>query len=114
LRDSWFAGYTGDRLAVVWIGRDDNQPIQMTGAGGAMTVWGEMMARLDPDPLVPQVPENIELAWIDPATGLRADANCQGAIELPFIRGSAPEEIAPCGSRSPVRSIKGWFERIFE
>jgi penicillin-binding protein 1B len=114
LRDSWFAGYTGDRLAVVWIGRDDNQPIQMTGAGGAMTVWGEMMARLDPDPLVPQVPENIESAWIDPETGLRVDANCQGAVELPFIRGSAPVETAPCGSRSPVRSIKGWFERIFE
>jgi penicillin-binding protein 1B len=114
LRDSWFAGYTGDRLAVVWIGRDDNQPIQMTGAGGAMTVWGEMMARLDPDPLVPQVPENIESAWIDPETGLRTDATCAGAVELPFIRGSAPEESAPCGAHSPVRSIKGWFERIFE
>jgi penicillin-binding protein 1B len=114
LRDSWFAGYTGDRLAVVWIGRDDNQPIQMTGASGALTVWGEMMARLDPDPLIPPVPENIESTWIDPETGLRADAHCQGAVELPFIRGSAPEEIAPCGSRSPVRSIKGWFERIFE
>jgi penicillin-binding protein 1B len=114
LRDSWFAGYTGDRLAVVWIGRDDNQPIQMTGAGGAMTVWGEMMARLDPDPLIPPVPENIESAWIDPETGLRVDANCQGAVELPFIRGSAPVETAPCGARSPVRSIKSWFERIFE
>lgn len=114
LRDSWFAGYTGDRLAVVWIGRDDNQPIQMTGAGGAMTVWGEMMARLDPDPLVPQVPENIESAWIDPGTGLRVDASCQGAIELPFIRGSAPVETAPCGARSPARAIKSWLERIFE
>jgi penicillin-binding protein 1B len=114
LRDSWFAGYTGDRLAVVWIGRDDNQPIQMTGAGGAMTVWGEMMARLDPDPLVPEVPENIESAWIDPGTGLRTDATCAGAVELPFIRGSAPEESAPCGARSPVRAIKSWFERIFE
>lgn len=114
LRDSWFAGYTGDRLAVVWIGRDDNQPIRMTGAGGAMTVWGEMMARLDPDPLVPQVPENIESAWIDPGTGLRVDASCQSAVELPFIRGSAPVESAPCGARSPVRTIKSWFERIFE
>jgi penicillin-binding protein 1B len=60
------------------------------------------------------VPENIESAWIDPATGQRVDANCQGAIELPFIRGSAPAETAPCGARSPVRSIKSWFERIFE
>ena len=114
LRDSWFAGYTGDRLAVVWIGRDDNQPINMTGAGGAMTVWGEMMARLDPDPLMPPVPENIETLWIDPASGLRADANCQGAVELPFIRGSGPTETASCAAHSPVRSLKSWFERLFE
>ena len=114
LRDSWFAGYTGDRLAVVWVGRDDNQPINMTGASGAMTVWGEMMARLDPDPLVPPTPENIETLWIDPASGLRADANCQGAVELPFIRGSGPTETAPCAAQSPVRSIKSWFERLFE
>ena len=40
LRDSWFAGFTGDRLAVVWIGRDDNQPAGITGATGALPVWG--------------------------------------------------------------------------
>ena len=114
LRDSWFAGYTGDRLAVVWVGRDDNQPINMTGAGGAMTVWGEMMARLDPDPLIPPLPENIEFTWVDPATGLRADSNCQGAVELPFIRGSEPSKTVPCAANAPVRAIKSWFERLFE
>jgi len=114
LRDSWFAGYTGDRLGVVWIGRDDNQPINMTGAGGAMTVWGDMMARLDPDPLVPPQPENIELVDVDSATGLRADANCQGTVSLPFIRGSAPTATAPCAASAPARSIKSWFERLFE
>ncbi|HYA38625.1 MAG TPA: penicillin-binding protein 1B [Candidatus Methylomirabilis sp.] len=114
LRDSWFAGYTGDRLGVVWIGRDDNQPVNMTGAGGAMTIWGEMMARLDPDPLVPPQPDNIELVDIDSATGLRADKNCQGTVTLPFIRDSAPTETAPCAAHSPTRSIKNWFERLFE
>ncbi|MDH5513280.1 MAG: transglycosylase domain-containing protein, partial [Gammaproteobacteria bacterium] len=114
LRDSWFAGYTGDRLAVVWIGRDDNQPINMTGAGGAMTVWGEMMSRLDPDPLVPPVPENIEWVWIETASGLRADGNCPDSVELPFIRGSAPREPAACVGRSPSRSLKNWFQRLFE
>lgn len=112
LRDSWFAGYSGDRLAVVWVGRDDNQPINMTGASGALTVWGDMMAQLDPDPLAPPVPENIEWIEIDSTTGLRAD-NCPGAIELPFIRGSAPTETAPC-SGTPARAIKNWFQRLFE
>ncbi len=114
LRDSWFAGYTGDRLGVVWIGRDDNQPINMTGASGAMTVWGDMMARLDPDPLTPPQPENIEMAWIDSATGKRADEHCQGAVSLPFIRGSAPTETAACVAQSPTQSIKSWLQRLFE
>jgi penicillin-binding protein 1B len=114
LRDSWFAGYTGDRLAVVWIGRDDNQPIKMTGAGGAMTVWGEMMSRLDPDPLVPPIPDNIDWAWIDPTTGLRADENCPDTVKFPFIRGSAPTKTAPCANPVSTRSLKNWFQRLFE
>jgi penicillin-binding protein 1B len=114
LRDSWFAGYTGDRLAVVWIGRDDNQPINMTGASGAMTVWGDMMAKLDPEPLQPPQPDNIELAWTDPANGLKADENCQNAKLLPFIRGSVPTETSPCVSHAPSEPIKSWFKRLFE
>lgn len=114
LRDSWFAGYTGDRLAVVWIGRDDNQPINMTGAGGAMTVWGDMMARLDPEPLVPPRPDNVEMVSVDAVTGRRADDNCRGAVSLPFINGSAPVETAPCAASSPGPSIKNWFKRLFE
>ncbi|MCD6295227.1 MAG: penicillin-binding protein 1B, partial [Deltaproteobacteria bacterium] len=38
LKDSWFAGFTGNQLAVVWLGRDDNKPCGLTGASGAMRV----------------------------------------------------------------------------
>lgn len=114
LRDSWFAGYTGDRLAVVWIGRDDNQPINMTGASGAMTVWGDMMSKLNPEPLKPLQPDNIELAWTDPANGLKADDNCQNAKLLPFIRGSVPAENSPCVSHASSEPIKSWIKRLFE
>lgn len=111
-RDSWFAGYTGDRVAVVWVGRDDNSPTSFTGASGAMTVWGELMSRLDPEPLLPPVPENVERVWIDPDSGLRADEACTGAVELPFITGSAPEEFAPC-ARSGTR-LRNWFRGLFQ
>jgi penicillin-binding protein 1B len=113
LRDSWFAGFSGDRLAVVWVGYDDNRPAGLTGAAGALPVWGELMRKLDPEPLVPPLPEEVERVWIDPSSGLRADRDCAGAIELPFLRGSAPEESAPCAS-SPVKKLKGWFRRLFE
>jgi penicillin-binding protein 1B len=113
LRDAWFAGFSGDRLAVVWVGYDDNRPAGLTGATGALPVWGELMRKLNPDPLVPPLPEDVERVWIDPPTGLRADRDCTGAIELPFVRGSAPEESAPC-ARTPVKKIKNWFRRLFE
>ncbi len=112
-RDSWFAGFTGDRLAVVWVGRDDNKPTGLTGAAGAMTVWGDMMAGLDPEPLILPELEHIEAVWIDQVSGLRSDRGCRDAIELPFIAGSAPTESAPCAQRSLGKSLKGVFERIF-
>ena len=114
LRDGWFAGYTGDRLAVVWVGRDDNRPSGLTGASGALTVWGEMMARLPLEPLETPPPEEIERVWIDRDTLLRADSDCNDAIELPFIRGSAPVQTAPCVTRSPAKTIKNWFKRLFQ
>jgi penicillin-binding protein 1B len=96
LRDSWFAGYTGDRVAVVWVGRDDNKPSGLTGASGAMTVWGEMMKNIEPEPLQPVVPEDIELVNVDPASGLRYNEECKTGVLLPFIKGSAPTEISAC------------------
>jgi len=113
LRDSWFAGFSGDRLAVVWVGYDDNRPAGLTGATGALPVWGELMRKLDPEPLAPPLPEDIERVWIDPASGLRADRDCADAIELPFLRGSEPEQFAAC-ARSPGKKIKNWFRRLFE
>lgn len=96
LRDTWFAGYTGDHVAVVWVGRDDNKSTGLTGASGAMTVWGEMMKNIQPEPLQPVVPEDIELVNVDPLTGLHNSEDCKSALSMPFIKGSAPTEIAPC------------------
>jgi penicillin-binding protein 1B len=101
-RDSWFAGYTGDRVAVVWIGRDNNKPSGLTGASGAMTVWGEMMKNIQPEPLQPTVPEGIELVNVDPASGLRYDGECKTAVIMPFIRGTAPTATTVCATSSEV------------
>jgi penicillin-binding protein 1B len=96
LRDSWFAGYTGDRVAVVWVGRDDNKPSGLTGASGAMTVWGEMMKNIQPEPLQPVVPEDVEMVNVDPVGVARYDDDCKAGVMLPFIKGSAPTERSAC------------------
>jgi penicillin-binding protein 1B len=113
-RDSWFAGFTENRVAVVWIGRDDNQSTGLTGASGAMTVWGEMMAQLNPQPLTLAEPDRIEYHWIDRPTGKLSGSECKDAIYLPFISGSAPTEQAACGPKSHPSAIRNWLKRIFQ
>ena len=118
-RDAWFAGFTGDRLAVVWIGYDDNRASSLSGAGAALPLWGDLMAALGPEPLAPAKPDSIESVLIDPESGLRADMLCSGALELPFVQGSAPTENAPCASSIGIavedmkQKAKSWFERLF-
>jgi penicillin-binding protein 1B len=118
-RDAWFAGFTGDRLAVVWIGYDDNRAARLTGAASALPVWGDLMAALDPEPLALPKPEGIENVLIDPQSGLRADSGCDGALELPFANGSAPVERAPCASAigtavdTVKQTTKGWWQKLW-
>jgi penicillin-binding protein 1B len=118
-RDAWFAGFTGDRLAVVWIGYDDNRAARLTGAAAALPVWGELMASLDPEPLALPKPEGIENVLIDPKSGLRADSGCPGALELPFVNGSAPSQRAPCATEMGIaienvkQTTKGWWQKLW-
>ena len=49
-RDSWFAGFSGSHLAVVWIGHDDNSPTGLTGSSGSLPVWSRLMARSEQRP----------------------------------------------------------------
>ncbi len=42
-KDAWFAGFGGDQAAVVWTGYDDNTPVQLSGASGALPIWASYM-----------------------------------------------------------------------
>ncbi len=114
LRDSWFAGFSGDMVAVVWTGRDDNTPAGLTGASGALQVWGDMMRKIDPAPLDLLQPDDVEKVWIAPESGLRADERCPEAQLYPFIDGSAPTIESGCVSGKIDGSIRGFMRRLFE
>ena len=60
-RDAWFIGFTGDYVAGVWLGYDDNTPLKGTTGGGLPAdIWRETMIRahegLPPRPLPLLVP----------------------------------------------------------
>ncbi len=110
LRDSWFAGYSEDKLAVVWLGRDDNQSTGLTGASGALKIWLDIMKQIPLQDITIELPAGMETAWIDSESGGLSKKACVGAVELPFISGTTPTQRAECKSRSFLDRLKGFFD----
>jgi penicillin-binding protein 1B len=109
LRDSWFAGYGEDRVVVIWVGRDDNQPAGFTGAAGALQIWAPVVRDLQVKSYNPEPPAGVETVLVDPSNGLRADNACAGAVAIPYMQGYAPQEYSSCASwKAPF----SWFKRI--
>lgn len=94
LRDSWFAGFSGDTLAVAWVGRDDNKPTGLSGATGALPVWTAAMRRLPLQDLQLTAPEGIEWASIE---------SCGSSGRFPFVSGTLARALAQCAGR-PVKA----------
>ena len=95
-RDSWFAGFTGDRLAVAWVGRDDNGRTGLWGSSGALKVWIDLFRNLPTAPLDAGPDADLQYAWINPQTGHQTDPQCSGARQLPFIPGYLPDQHDGC------------------
>ena len=72
-RDGWFAGYTSNLLAIVWVGFDDNRDLGLSGANAPAPIWAEFMKRAitlpayrDVQPF--EMPEGVTRVTIDPET----------------------------------------------
>src|SRR5207342_3055868 len=96
-RDSWFAGWTGDHLAVVWVGNDKNEMTGLYGATGAMRVWSGIFSRMPTAPL--QVADKgLDWQWI--VGNHSTESGCPGARRFPFVAGFAPS-YEPCTIAEP-------------
>ncbi|NOR80394.1 MAG: penicillin-binding protein 1B [Methyloprofundus sp.] len=113
LKDSWFAGYTGDYLAVFWVGRDDNKSTGVTGASGALKLWTALMKQVATQPVLLSMPDSVTPVWIDATTGLRANELCPDVLIYPFVRGTGPSEDAPCVGTT-VNKVKSWINEFKE
>ena len=91
-RDSWFAGWTGDHLAVVWVGNDKNKPTGLYGATGAMRVWSGIFSRLPSKPLEVG-DEGMDWQWVSGSNA--TDASCPGVRRFAFVKGYTPA-YEPC------------------
>ncbi len=112
-RDSWFAGFSQDLLAVVWLGRDDNGKTPLTGATGALRVWTDFMVKASPLSLDMPLPDNVTLALVDANSGLGAEPGCPSAVQMPYIRGSEPPP-GGCGLLQSPNNGAGGVQDVIE
>lgn len=94
-RDAWFAGYTPDLVAVVWVGFDHGRAVGLPGSRAALPIWADFMkmaARGRPVTAF-RPPPGVALAFVDPVTGGLATPLCPDVIEEAF-----PLEAVPAAS----------------
>jgi penicillin-binding protein 1B len=111
-RDSWFAGMAGNYVGVVWVGRDDNGKMPLTGATGALQVWSDTMSGIKAGSMSFVKPDGVEYHWVEPDTQRLSGEGCPGARYLPYINGSEPRARSSC-YRAKGQEVVDWFKDIF-
>jgi len=127
-RDSWFAGYSGQRTTIVWVGYDDNAKTRLSGSRAALPIWSRFMQAVRPAggyrPMVP--PKGILSATIDPETGQLATNACPTGVSEVFLAGQEPTMECDLHGRWGRRRIltdeprdrrkhplRNWLDRVF-
>lgn len=108
-RDSWFAGFSGEHLAVAWVGRDNNQQTPFSGATGALQVWTDLFKQLPTRSLETEPPAGISMEWLDSKTGKLSAEGCENAVELPVREDFKPLDTSDCVSESPLQN---WWQKL--
>ena len=107
-KDAWFVGYTPDILALIWVGFDNGDSIEATGAAAALPIWADLMNAIPQyrSDMEFKVPEGVEKIRVCPVTGLRAVDGCPEPTEVYFLTGHTPAADCPLHAK---RGIAGKF-----
>ena len=93
LFDAWFAGFTTDEVAVVWVGSDKNdRPLGQGERGGtvALPIWlASVRGDATPERLLPPEPPGLLHVSIDPWSGQTSD----DGRSMPFRAGTEPRRL---------------------
>lgn len=123
-RDAWFAGFSDNHLAVVWVGRDDNKPAGVAGSSVALPIWADLMASLPQRSLREGFPNTVETVWWHNEQHQLYESACKDTEPVPVLLASLDTmELNPCRlfNRTPKadtdtsekRGIRGWFKNRF-
>lgn len=116
-RDSWFAGFDRNLVTSVWLGNDDNTPINMSGATGALPVFIALQKQQSPKTLVRRFPSTLTIAHFNQETGEQTLPGCPNVISVPAVKSFLGEPVGclsqPEAVTQPKAKKKSWWDRLF-
>ncbi|QCZ94835.1 penicillin-binding protein 1B [Salinimonas iocasae] len=117
-RDAWFSGFDRNNVSTVWVGNDDNQTINLTGASGALPVFINYQRLQSPKSLSRRFPDGLGIAHFNASTGEVTVPGCPYSLSVPAILDVLPPPAKDCAgkpvdSQSDEEDEKSWWERWF-
>ncbi len=96
-KDLWFAGFTPDLVAVVWVGFDEPREMRHASSSIALPIWQRFMKAATGGRVQGSFPRPsaIAVAEIDPTTGALALEGCPRRQPEFFLRGTEPRTVCP-------------------
>jgi len=113
-RDAWFIGFTAELVTGVWVGNDDNSPMnKVTGGSLPTRIWHDFMTAAEtgkpPLPLpTPGGGGGVPVASLTPAPTTVSTASASGAGGT----GVATDPQRPLGDNTPSPEIQGIIDKL--
>jgi len=106
-KDAWFCGFTGGVTTVVWVGKDNNEPMRgITGGSAPATLWRAYMAaalpRLAVGP-IPMGPAPVPLPDAPPIQAPIRDVTSTPAAVVAPVVSATPVPNPP--TRAPAAAV---------
>lgn len=102
LRDSWFAGFDQNKVTTIWIGKDDNSSVDLTGSQGALSVFIALQKARTAESVLKPLPSDSEMRFVDKNTGEILSDECGESYSVP-IHKTKIKAVTQCPS------IFDWF-----
>ena len=107
-RDSWYVGVDGREVVTVWMGRDDNKAVKLTGSSGPLRLYADYIQSRDPEPLVLPTPAQVtDFDYYRDQRGVLSQS-CVGQTHLPAWD---PQGTLKQGC---VKKVESFFKRLFD
>jgi len=110
-RDAWFVGVTPELSVAVWVGRDEGEPLGMSGAKAALPIWATFVHDVGADIGSFPLPRSVERHAVCVDSHQVARAACPLTYDELFSAGQAPTD--KCEEHGGLRPIGFSVRELF-